>query len=291
MSDAEAPTDLVAEASQEVETSRLQEGRLEARPDRVAREEPLEIQVAGTPLAVTMRTPGHDLELVSGFLVTEGIVAGADQLSSVHHDSQSGEDENLVRVTLTGNTPFDAEKLRRNLFASSSCGVCGKASREAALATAPPLQDPARFAAAFFLALPESLRSAQLVFDETGGLHAAALFDGRGQLLVTREDVGRHNAVDKVVGWALRKERMPLSGHVLMVSGRISFEIVQKALAARIPAIAALSAPTSLAVELASDAGILLVGFLRGGAFNVYGAGQRLRPPDADADLAAGRGC
>lgn len=266
----------VLEGSRPVDVTQLRAGALAEASDRVACEEPLEIQVGGTPIAVVMRTPGHDLELVSGFLWTEGLIVSQDELALVHHQSESGGEENVVRAHLRDEGRVDLEALRRNLFASSSCGVCGKGSLEAALKVAPALDDPARFQADLFLALPERLRAAQAVFEETGGLHAAGLFDAEGRLLVAREDVGRHNAVDKVVGWALREGRLPLAGHVLMVSGRISFEIVQKALAARIPAVAAVSAPTSLAVDLAADAGILLVAFLRGAGLNAYGAGERL---------------
>jgi len=246
--------------------------------DRVAREEPLEIQVNGASIAVVMRTPGDDLDLVAGFLVTERIVAREAEIASLHHAS-TGEAEradNVVRAMLADNVAFDVERLRRNLFASSSCGVCGKASLEQALATAPPLGDSTRFRATFFSALPERLREAQRVFDATGGLHGAALFDADGARLCVREDVGRHNAVDKVIGWAARAQRLPLSGCALLVSGRVSFEIVQKALAARVPAIAAVSAPTSLAVELAERAGIALVAFLRGEKMSVYGARERI---------------
>jgi FdhD protein len=249
--------------------------------DRVAHEEPLEIQLGATALAVLMRTPGHDLELVTGFLATERVVDSLADVESVRHCSEARDpaaEDNVVRVTLRPGLRPDLERLRRNLFASSSCGVCGKATLENALATAPPLDDPTRVAAPVLLALPERLRSAQHVFDETGGLHAAALFDASGRLLAAREDVGRHNAVDKVVGWAAREGRLPLAGCVLMVSGRASFEIVQKALAARVPVVAAVSAPSSLAVSLAEASGIALVGFLRGRGFNVYGARERVLP-------------
>ncbi len=252
------------------------------RPDRdaVAHEEPLEIQVGAAPLAVVMRTPGHDRELALGFLLTEGAIASASEVSALRHESVSRDPEaagNVIRALLRPGTRFDAEDLRRNLYAASSCGVCGKASLERALAVAPPLDDPARFDAAALLALPERLRAAQSGFAETGGLHGAALFDAGGSLLVVREDVGRHNAVDKTIGWAAEKGMLPLAGHGLLVSGRISFEIVQKALAARVPLVAAISAPTSLAVRLADAGGIALVGFLRGGGFNGYGARWRLR--------------
>jgi FdhD protein len=248
--------------------------------DCVAHEEPLEIQLAGTPLAVVMRTPGHDLELVTGFLVTERVVESLDEVESVRHcnDSPSSDAEaNVVRVTLAPGVRPDLERLRRNQFASSSCGVCGKATLENALATAPALKDGLHMATSALTALPARLRATQPVFDETGGLHAAGLFDGEGRLLVAREDVGRHNAVDKAVGWAARGGHLPLAGTALLVSGRASFEIVQKALAARIPIVAAVSAPSSLAVSLAEAAGIALVGFLRGAGFNVYSHPERIR--------------
>jgi FdhD protein len=265
----------------EVKVERFAGGQTEPARDRVAHEEPLEIQLAGASLAVVMRTPGHDLELVTGFLLTERAVDSLAEVESVRHCTEARTPEaedNVVRVTLRPGVRPDLERLRRNLFASSSCGVCGKATLENALATAAPLDDATRLPASLLLALPERLRSAQRVFEETGGLHAAGLFDADGRLLVAREDVGRHNAVDKVIGWAARAGRLPLSGHVLLVSGRASFEIVQKALAARVPIVAAVSAPSSLAVSLAEVAGIALVGFLRGTGFNVYGARERIQP-------------
>jgi len=247
--------------------------------DLVACEEPLEIQLGSTPLAVVMRTPGHDEELVLGFLVTERIVPRVEDVASIHPCSVVAHPEaegNVVRALLRDGVALDLERLRRNLYASASCGICGKATLENALATASPLDDPARFAPSFFVGLPERLRAAQAGFERSGGLHAAALVDPSGALLVVREDVGRHNAVDKVIGFAARAGRVPLAGHVLLVSGRISYEIVQKALAARIPVVAAVSAPSSLAVALADAARIALVGFLRGGSFNVYGARERV---------------
>jgi FdhD protein len=183
---------------------------------------------------------------------------------------------NVIRALLAPGVELDLERLRRNIYASASCGICGKATIEAALAAAPPLEDPLRLPAEAFTALPERLRLSQEVFSATGGLHAAGLFSADGTLLVLREDVGRHNAVDKVVGWAARNGRLPLAGHLLLVSGRISYEIVQKALAARIPIVAAISAPSSLAVELAGDAEMALVAFLRGRSFGVYGARWRV---------------
>ncbi len=263
----------------EVKVVRFAGASASADLDRVAHEEPLEIQLGATSLAVVMRTPGHDLELVTGFLVTERVVDSLGDVESVRHCSEARDpaaEDNVVRVTLRPGLRPDLERLRRNLFASSSCGVCGKATLENALAAAPPLDDPTRVAAPVLLALPERLRSAQHVFDETGGLHAAGLFDASGRLLAAREDVGRHNAVDKVIGWAARAGRLPLARCVLMVSGRASFDIVQKALAARVPVVAAVSAPSSLAVSLAEASGIALVGFLRGRGFNVYGARERV---------------
>jgi FdhD protein len=247
--------------------------------DAVAREEPLEIQIAGVPLAVVMRTPGHDAELALGFLLSERVIASRDDVVSVRHCREARDPDaadNVVRVVLADGVRVDWEALRRNLYASSSCGVCGKATIENALACAPPIGDPARFDAALFPPLPGRLESAQPGFARTGGLHAAGLFDASGQLLSAREDVGRHNAVDKLLGWSLTEKRWPLSGHVLLVSGRISFEIVQKALAARIPLVAGVSAPSSLAIEFAERAGMTLIGFLRGRAFNVYSVPSRV---------------
>ena len=246
------------------------------RPEQaaVACEEPLEIQVGATSLAVLMRTPGRDCELALGFLLTEGIIAGPEQVISLHPHARTSDaesEDHVVRAVLAPGVAPDLEALRRNLYASSSCGVCGKATIESALAHAPPLDDPSCFEAAFFAGLPARLRSHQAVFERTGGLHAAALFDPAGELLVVREDVGRHNAVDKVVGWAVGERLVPLAGHVLLVSGRISYEVVQKALAARVPVVAAVSAPTSLAVALAEESCISLVAFLRGGRFGLYG--------------------
>ena len=245
----------------------------------MAREEPLEIQLGANSLAVVMRTPGHDRELVLGFLLTERVIDRPEQVHSIHahtRTSDPGSEDHVLRAVLAPDVVVDLDALRRNLFASSSCGVCGKATIENALAHAPPLDDPARFEASFFHPLPEALRAHQAVFDQTGGLHAAALFDPDGELLVAREDVGRHNAVDKVVGWAVEGARLPLAGHVLMVSGRVSYEIVQKALAARLPVVAAISAPTSLAVELAERCGIALVAFLRDDRCGVYGKRDRI---------------
>jgi FdhD protein len=262
-----------------VEVKRFRAGRASRCDDLVACEEPLEIQLAGARLLVTMRTPGYDEDLTLGFLLTERIVSTPDQVMSVRHCSAVSDpdaEDNVVRVTLRPDVRIDLEPLRRNFHATSSCGVCGKASIEAALRAAPPLDDLTRFAADFFPPLPDRLMAEQTLFAHTGGLHAAALFRADGELVVAREDVGRHNAVDKVVGWAARAGRMPLSGTALMVSGRISYEIAQKALAARIPVVAAVSAPSSLAVQLAERSRLTLVGFLRGGGMNVYGLRDRV---------------
>jgi FdhD protein len=267
------------ERTARVATYRCEEGRAVPREDAVAREEPLEIRLGGAPLAVVMRTPGDDEELALGFLVSERVVRAPGDVASVRHSPVAAEPEsedNAIQVVLEPGVEVDLDALRRNLYASSSCGICGKATLENALRDAPPLADPARFEASFFFGLPERLAAAQPVFSRTGGLHAAALFDPQGRLLVAREDVGRHNAVDKVVGWALREGRMPLAGHVLLVSGRISYEIAQKALVARVPVVAGVSAPSSLAVELAERAGMALVGFLRGKSLNVYGRRDRV---------------
>ncbi|MCG8590894.1 MAG: formate dehydrogenase accessory sulfurtransferase FdhD [Proteobacteria bacterium] len=265
-----------------VEVQRTQVGPAGARSARdwVAAEEPLEIQVGSASLAVVMRTPGHDFDLVSGFLVTERVVETPADIGRMHHCSHVSNPEaesNVVRVLLRPGIRLDLERLRRNLYASSSCGVCGKASIESAMATAPPLVDAMRVTPADLIAGVQVLQAKQPGFALTGGLHAAALFDQGGHCRFVREDVGRHNAVDKVIGAALRAGSTDLAGHRLLVSGRISFEIVQKALAARIPLVAAVSAPSSLAVQLAEAAGVTLVAFLRGSRFSVYGRRDRVQ--------------
>ena len=262
-----------------VEVDRIVETRRTSGFDSAAREEPLEIQIGPMSLAVVMRTPGHDLELAMGFLLTERIIRSVADVESIRHCSRATEpasEDNVVRVTLAPGVSVDVERLRRNLYASSSCGICGKATIDQALAEAPPLNDALRVERRFFHELPARLRAEQTVFEETGGLHAAGLFTADGRLRAVREDVGRHNAVDKVVGWAARDGAFPLAAHVLFVSGRISYEIAQKALAARVPVVAAVSAPTSLAVELAERANLTLVAFVRGRSMNVYGAKERV---------------
>jgi FdhD protein len=246
--------------------------------DSLAREEPLEIRVFGRSVAVTMRTPGSDHELSAGFLLGEGLIRQREDVLEIA-PCQLGEAArlgNVLNVFLAPGLTVETDKLTRHVFASSSCGLCGKASIEAVHQNFPPVQPGAAFDPHMLLELPERLRAAQQTFAQTGALHAAALFDAQGELVVSREDVGRHNAVDKVVGFALLNSRLPLSRHILLVSGRASFEIMQKALAARIPLVAAISGPSSLAVEFARESGQTLVGFLRGQTMNVYSAPERL---------------
>lgn len=247
--------------------------------DTLAAEEPLEIRVDGAALTVTMRTPGHDVELAAGFLLTEGIVSSRDQIAKISSNAaQNGARNNRVEIELR-DSGFDRSGLQRNFFTASSCGICGKASIEAIRRRdLPPLDQGFRIEPEFLCRLPEKLRTEQAVFNRTGGLHAAALFDATGALVLVREDIGRHNAVDKVIGWALNEERLPLTRHVMMVSGRGGFEIVQKALAASIPILASVSAPSNLAVKLARELGLTMIGFLRGRRFVVYSGGFRCLP-------------
>ncbi len=250
-----------------------------SRSDHVAREEPLEIRIGGVPIAVVMRTPGHDEELTWGFLLTERVIDDPARVRSVRHCAQVDTPEaenNVLQVVLHPEASVDLARLRRNLYASSSCGICGKATLDQVLARAPALQDDCRVSVRVLHALPERLRAAQAVFSRTGGLHAAGLFTVDGELLVVREDVGRHNAVDKVIGWAVTHGRAELEGHILVVSGRISYEITQKALAARIPVVAAVSAPSSLAIDLAHRGRLTLVGFVRDRRLCVYTETQRV---------------
>lgn len=248
-----------------------------AEPDQLAAEEPLEIRIGGEPISVTMRTPGHDLELVAGTLLTEGLMEpGLRPLLRQDHP-------NVVNVALSAVT--DKSKLqsvRRASVIASSCGLCGKSSIESVHQNFEPVHDNAAISRDLLQTMLRTFETAQPVFASTGGVHAAAVFDGAGQLVVAREDVGRHNAVDKVIGYAVLKSLLPLGGHILLVSGRASFEIVQKALGARIPIIGAVSAPSSLAVELAASSGQTLIGFLREGRCNIYTHAERItsRPLD-----------
>ncbi|WP_026065751.1 formate dehydrogenase accessory sulfurtransferase FdhD [Actinoalloteichus spitiensis] len=252
------------------------------RPDALAAEEPLELRVGGGALAVTMRTPGHDVELAHGFLLTEGVIGSREDIASARYCDAAGPDGrntyNVLDLALAEGVPAPDHGVERNFYTTSSCGVCGKAALDAIrLRTRfTPEHDDVRVDVSVLTSLPDTLRAAQRVFDSTGGLHAAGLFTSEGTLVVCREDVGRHNAVDKVLGWALLEGRVPARGHVLMVSGRASFELVQKAAMAGVPVLAAVSAPSSLAVDLATEQGMTLVGFLRGPSMNVYSAAHRL---------------
>ncbi len=261
-------------------------GSAENRGDELATEEPLEIRLAGggarRTVALTMRTPGADAELAAGFLFGEGIVRDREEVRGIAAGDPEAQDPrargNVVTVDL-GDRPLpDLGGLERHFFATSACGVCGRAGLEALRVRAAPLPPGPRVAPATLLALPRALAAAQGVFAATGGLHAAALFDAAGELQALREDVGRHNALDKLVGWALLAGRLPLAAGIVLVSGRASFEILQKTLAAGVPVVCAVSAPSSLAVELAQSFGVTLVGFLRGDRFNVYSAPERVAP-------------
>ena len=262
--------------------TRLSGAARTTRTDTLAAEEPLEIRLGGRPLTVTMRTPGDDFDLAAGFLVGEGVVARPDEITTMAYCAGATDEGrntyNVLDVRLAPGVPVPEASLERNFYTTSSCGLCGKASLDAVRSVArwPPEDDGLRLDPAVLAALPERLRAAQRVFDRTGGLHAAGLFDADGAPLCVREDVGRHNAVDKVVGWALRRGMLPLAGTVLLVSGRASFELAQKAVMAGIPALAAVSAPSSLAVDLAVEAGLTLVGFLRGSSMNVYAGAHRV---------------
>lgn len=249
-------------------------------PDELAMEEPLEIRVRGRAVTVTMRTPGYDAELAAGFLLTEGIIrAGRDILRSEH--CADNEADNVLNVLLAPEVYVDFDRLTRHVFASSSCGLCGKATIDAVQSTLPPVASDLIVSPELIAGLPQVMRSAQSTFDRTGGLHAAGVFDERGQLLVLREDVGRHNAVDKAIGHCVFHGPFPLDRHIMLVSGRSSFEILQKALAARIPIVAAVSAPSSLAVDFARQSGQTLIGFLRGRRMNVYSHPESLKFPEA----------
>jgi FdhD protein len=246
--------------------------------DYLVGEEPLEIRIGTRPISVTMRTPGHDLELAAGFLFTEGVITGIDQIAGLRQVATRGRKRNIVRVDLRAGMAIKPALLTRNFAMSSSCGLCGKASIDAVRVRGIVRPNPdLRVAPDILCLLPEALRSNQTLFGRTGGPHAAGLFDTTGKLIVLREDVGRHNAVDKLIGWALLNTRLPLSDSVLLVSGRGSFEIVQKALVAGIPIVACISAPSSLAVQLAWEFGLTLVGFLRGKRFVLYTGEERVR--------------
>jgi FdhD protein len=248
----------------------------EPHQDTVAVEEPLEIRVRGRGIAVTMRTPGHDPDLAAGFLLTEGIIAKRADILDMAPCHQSDSPQNTLNVFLSPALNVNFERLARHVFANSSCGVCGKASIDAVRLSFPVVTSSLSVPPALILELPNRMRTAQPTFALTGGLHAAAIFSSTGELVVLREDVGRHNAVDKALGHCLLAGTFPLVEHVLVVSGRASFEILQKALAARIPMVCSVSAPSSLAVEFARESGQTLVGFLRGDTMNIYSGSQRI---------------
>jgi FdhD protein len=251
-------------------------GKPERCADNLAREEPLEIRVRGRSISVTMRTPGHDRELAAGFLLTESLVHGPDDIVEMGPCLVGAAPQNTLNVFLSPTVEVDFERLTRHVFATSSCGLCGKASIEAVHQHFPPVTANLTVSLKVLTGLAEQMRAAQQTFAATGGLHAAAIFDAGGNLVVLREDIGRHNAVDKVLGYGLLARRLPFEAEILLVSGRASFEIMQKALAARIPIVCAVSAPSSLAVEFAHESGQTLIGFLRGETLNVYSWPERV---------------
>ena len=286
----------MARATERRRTVRLQGQQRTARPDSLAAEEPLEIRINGTSLTVSMRTPGDDFDLVAGFLVAEGMVARSADLTALRYcagasddgsgsgpgpgSGSGGNSYNVIDATLPRHAAAPAT-LHRNLLTSSACDICGRETIESIRTRVryDLAADPLRITPDTLYGLPDALRAAQKMFDSTGGLHAAGLFTADGELLCLREDVGRHNAVDKVVGWALRQDLLPLRGHVLMVSGRASFELTQKAAMAGLPLLAAVSAPSSLAVDLAEELGLTLIGFLRDRSANVYTGAERITEP------------
>jgi FdhD protein len=264
-----------------VGVTRVRKGQRASDLDRAATEEPLEIRLHGRPFAVIMRTPGADCDLAAGFLLAERVVAAADDLGTIEHctDPAGQHPENIVNVTLANGSADALDRLladRRQVMTNSSCGLCGRQTIESLRTDAPPILASWTVGPSLISGLPDRLRAAQTAFDETGGLHAAGLFTPEGRLDTVAEDVGRHNAVDKVVGRMLMREALPLSNHLLFVSGRASFEIVQKALLAGIPIVASVSAPSTLAVDLAAESGVTLIGFVRGGSFNIYAHPDRI---------------
>jgi FdhD protein len=275
--------DLVGHVTTRRRAKHLTADQAITRPEILAVEEPLEIRVNGAPVTVTMRTPGSDIELAQGFLLTEGVIAHRADVLTIRYCGGRGDDGantyNVVDVTLAPGVKTPDLDVTRNFYTTSSCGVCGKASLDAVrvMGRFSLGEDPVTVAATALKAMPGQLRAAQKVFASTGGLHAAALFDADGTMLVVREDIGRHNAVDKVIGWALEHRRIPLTFSVLLVSGRASFELTQKAVLADIALLAAVSAPSSLAASLAEESGLTLVAFLQGDSINVYTRADRIR--------------
>jgi FdhD protein len=264
-----------------VEITRVSDAARTPGVDRAATEEPLEIRLHDRPFAVVMRTPGADRELAAGFLLSERVLRTPDDLGTIAHCTDPGADhpENIVNVTLAGTAALDLDRVfaaRRNVVTNASCGMCGRLTIESLRIGGPPIAGDWTISSSKIVAIPERLREAQVVFDQTGGLHAAGLFTREGELDGFAEDVGRHNAVDKVVGRYVMQDGLPLSDRLLFVSGRTSFEIVQKAFLAGIPVLAAVSAPSSLAIELAGECGVTLIGFLRGKSFNIYSCPARV---------------
>ena len=270
-----------------VNIKKVSDSGVESKPDLLAIEEPLEIRIGfgslndrqQKSLSVTMRTPGHDFELASGFLFTEGIIQNFDQIESIKYCEDVGkqeEKENIVRIELKHDVTIDFEKLQRHFYTSSSCGVCGKTSIDSVKVNCTHVQSDLKVASEIIHKLPDVLRKEQAVFQYTGGLHASALFDNNGKLILLREDVGRHNALDKLIGAMLFKREMPLSNYIVVVSGRASFELVQKAAVAGVPILAAVGAPSSLAVDLAKEFGMTLLGFVRDNRFNIYSGAERV---------------
>jgi FdhD protein len=265
----------------------VEDGSTRVRPDVLATEEPMEIRLISASIkqtvAVTMRTPGADFELAAGFLYGEGIVTSPDDIRKISYcldaDLDAEQRYNIVNVELHSGRDYDLQGLERHFYTTSACGVCGKASLEQLELRGCPVIPPGpEISAETIYSLPNKLREAQGLFEATGGLHAAAFFDAEGDLIALKEDVGRHNATDKLIGWALLEGRLPLSDHIVMVSGRSSFEIMQKCLVAGVPIVCAISAPSSLAVDVAREFGMTLVGFLRGNRFNVYAGSERIQP-------------
>jgi len=262
--------------SEKIEITKIREDATERMSDFVAREEPLEIRVEGRSIAVVMRTPGCDEELTAGFLLSEGVIHKAADVFEIAQCPAEDNTGNVINAQLTDPESVNWDSLTRHVFSSSSCGICGKATIESVLGCSSQITDDTKVSAGLISSLPDKLRAVQETFDKTGGLHASAIFNAAGDLLFHREDVGRHNALDKVIGHALLSKKLPLSGHMLLLSGRISFELMQKAQAAGIAIIAGISAPSSLAVDFAKDSGQTLIGFLRGKSMNVYAGEQRV---------------
>jgi FdhD protein len=271
----------MSDAVRPVPVIRVRSGARDEEIDRAAIEEPLEVRLHDRPFAVIMRTPGADRELAAGFLIAEGVIAGADDLGTIAHctNPEAGARDNIVNVTLTNGSTESVDRLmagKRHVTTSSSCGMCGRQTIESLRVSVGPVTGTWTVSASTIAALPDRLRRRQAAFDETGGLHAAGLFSRDGVLVDVAEDVGRHNAVDKIVGRALMREALPLADYLLCVSGRTSFEIVQKAIVAGIPVVAAVSAPSSLAIDLALAFGVTLIGFIRDGHFNIYAHAGRI---------------